>query len=321
MAGLGRMSGAGKRLYLYCKQLSTSHEVVRIDEKNLTKIALVHGVNPDIFTQSRGYGHWQWKILLIFHYLGKGYNEIVYLDVGCDINLVSFSKLLNWFEKQVDFELILARTKQSIAKYTKPSSVRYILGETSLSNALDTIEMFAATITLLKANTGTICLYEKALNLIQQGKHFLFDDSKYRSEDMNGKCILHMGDQSILNLLLLDETNDFRTGALNSSLTPPDHLTGWNDFPPIIAARNSSCCSLYWIILRYGSLKDAPKHVRFIWRLFTFLAAKTDYPSFLLSAYIRLEGYLLSAYYLPNQHSSVFGEDSDILRFPALLDL
>jgi hypothetical protein len=260
-------------------------------------IARSYGLPSESFSaKDRGYGFWQWKFLLISHYCNAGFDYVVYIDAGCDVNSRSLIGLLAWFNGQKEFDLVLSRTGVSVSQYTKPSAIKYFqerFGSTFYN--LSSLEMLQAGFVLLKPCTVAAALYGKATSLVIQGRKYLFDDTRVCQEDLDGLYVEHRHDQAVLNLLLIASAEPNKVGVLHSSLTPPQHLNGWQGFdPPVIASRNWSCLPMYNLVLRFNSYSDAPKIIRFAWRFLHIIAKQMNYPSSLLISYAWLEKFLLA---------------------------
>jgi hypothetical protein len=319
--GLGAFRGAGLRLCLQCKPLESSHDIILLNDRSLEKLAQSSGLTSGCFSaRDRGYGFWQWKFLFISHYCNMGYSQVVYLDAGCDANSHYLRKLLCWFVDQRQFDLVLSRTYHSIAQYTKPGVIRYFLkGPVDAKIDCNVIEMLQAGFILLKPDTLAASLFKQAASLVIQGKKYFFDDTREAQEDFSCCYIEHRHDQSVLNLLLLAKADLDRVGVLNSSLTPPGHLKGWGAQPPVIASRNWSCLPMYQIILRFGGYANAPRSIRFIWRLMHIIAKKMRYPWILLAIYARLDQLLVNCVEEEPLSNPLFSEDGLVAPAPVFM--
>lgn len=266
IAGFGRFLGAARRLQMQCSQMDPAkYECLLIDRHLLYKISLQHGVDPTIFSsKERGYGYWQWKPLIMHHYAKSDYEAIVYLDAGCEIDPESFSVFVDWFRQQTEYDLLLSRSGKSIASYTKQQVIDELVESHALKLQLNEIEMVQCGILFLKRYGAVGKVFERATNLIQQKKYILFNDEISSQFVASESFIQHRHDQSVLSLLILQSEDVARVGVLHTSLTPPDHLNGWPDTPPIIAARNGGGVQMFSLYLRYRAYREIPVYMRFI---------------------------------------------------------
>lgn len=265
-AGFGRFLGAARRLQLQCSRLNLAYcDFFLIDERALHKIANQNGVEPNIFTaEHRGYGFWQWKPLLIHHYSLKGYDTVIYLDAGCEIDSKSMADFIEWFQEQTDYDLLLSKSGHSIASYTKANVIDALVDSSRLKSQLDSIEMLQAGIVFLKSMAPIGDVFSMATSFVKQRKHFLFNEHIEPMALLPKSFVEHRHDQSVLSLLIIQSECLGRVGVLHSSLTPPDHIDGWAGVPPIIAARNSGGLQMFPLYLKYKSLQEMPFMTRWL---------------------------------------------------------
>lgn len=257
IAGLGKFYGAGKRIFLSLKNLAPFITPILIDEKELHAVADRYGIDKNQFSaKHRGFGFWQWKPLLIYHFLQqRKFDKIIYIDAGCDVEPSSFKTFVTWF-CGCKYGLLLTRTGHSIESYTKPSVIK-ALGNKEYEYSL--IEMMQAGVIFLKTKAAISEIFEEAFMLIRNRKHDLYDDSEIEKYKLlKNDFIDHRHDQSVLSLIILNNRNLKDVGVLPTSMTPPQHLD-WSRYPPIIASRNVSPISLYWPLLAYPSFADFPR--------------------------------------------------------------
>jgi hypothetical protein len=308
-AGLGPFYGASKRIKSLLKDIQTTISFELIDVIKLREIASQYGIPDDVFSPViRGYGFWQWKPLLIHHYLREGYKNIIYLDAGNDIEPISFKKYVEWFEVQNDFKLILSRTGHNSSTYTKPSVIKRIHKDPEID--LDKVEMLQASLIFLKADSNIKSIFESAVKYIQNKNYDLFDDGINNYSEIPSNFIDHRHDQAVLSLLILNSGYMNEVGVLPTTLTPPSHRD-WALFPPVIASRNSLSVSLYWPYIKYNNLSAFPTVLVLQLRLMNKLSQLLNYPCFLL----RFFNSFLEKIYRRNSKDEVF-KSSGILRLP-----
>jgi hypothetical protein len=286
IAGLGRFYGAGRRIFGKLRGLYSDITPIIINDDRLREIAIKYSINPEIFNQNiRGYGYWQWKPLLVYHFMKQeGVRYVVYLDAGCDIEPWGFLQFVRWFTN-IEYKLLLSRTGHNITRYTKPEVITTVLPNSGL--CLGEVEMLQAGIILLKIDSNIKEIFSKSVEFLRAEKHYLFDDSLACANEKPEEFVDHRNDQSILTLLILGSRFISEVGILPSTLTPPRHLD-WSTRPPIIASRNQSSLSFYNLLLRYGTTQEFPRYLNFCLRALNKIARLLGYPFFLLSFFDRL---------------------------------
>jgi hypothetical protein len=315
IAGLGKFYGAGRRLYIQIAGLSQQIESVFIDSKKLALLAREKEIDESIFSpNNRGYGFWQWKLFLIDYYLGAGFENLIYIDAGCDIEPTTFLSFIDWFNN-VDYKLILSKTGHNIASYTKPC----VIDELNV-NRIDAknTEMLQAGFVCLKNDSNIKNCFRKACDYVLNGRQDLFDDTIRSSEYMPNYFIDHRHDQSVLSLLILNDDSISEVGILPTGLTPPCH-TDWCSIPPVIASRNGSCISLYWPLINYGVNNNFPKYLKWQIKLMNKIAKIFGYPAPIINFFNGL-------FELQFKRIKFYGDsqsfsDITILKPPVLMDL
>lgn len=283
IAALGKFYGAGKRISVELNGLDNDVQVEIVDEKLLNIIASNHGIDKSRFTKNiRGFGYWQWKPLIIYHYLNSSpiiYDNVIYVDAGCEVEQSSFNDLLNWFNKS-RYNLVVGKTGHNISNYTKPSVIDQMSG---LELDLDNTEMLQATLILTKRGTKIVEVFERMSHYVKCEKEELFNDELIEPLDCLDSFIDHRHDQSVLTLEILKSKHIHEIGVLPSSLTPPDH-NSWISVPPVIAARNHTCVNLYWPIMFYNS-SNLPNQLKISIKMMHMIARIFDFNELLLKLY------------------------------------
>jgi len=258
VVGLGSYKPACRRLSSQIHKNMPGVDCASVEEDDLPHIAISQGVKLTNFKKkSRGFGYWQWKPMVINHFLHMGYQIVVYIDAGCEMNSYSMEQTLNWFCLQNDYDLLLTRASHSISDYTKPGVIDF-LGSHRLSQfGAENIEMLQFGILFIKAGSTCASIFLEATNLVKQGNHYLFNDEVRPDDEKQKSYVDHRHDQSVLNLLLLRSKEPERVAVVNGGLSPPNHYDGWKG-SPVIAARNSMAISIYGLILRYEVRKAFP---------------------------------------------------------------
>ena len=283
VAGLGTFYGAGRRLYLQLHELGRDITPVLVNAEKLSKIAKKNGIDEKLFSHDvRGYGFWQWKPLLIYHYLneaaGEAGGKVIYIDSGCEINPSSLSDFILWFSES-DFKLLLSKTNHNISNYTKPDVVNELN-----KNKLDPhkYEMLQACFVCIKIDSNIKIVFREAYKLILNGRQDLYNDNARDNRPMPEYFVDHRHDQSVLSLLILNSPYIDEVGVIPSGLTPPNHRE-WCPFPPVIAARNSNSVSLYWPLIKYLSKSQIPGRLKFQIRIMNKIAAMCGHHSLILN--------------------------------------
>jgi len=313
IAGLGRFYGAGKRIFLLLKNLAPLITPILIDEKELHAVADRYGIDKSqLSVKYRGFGYWQWKPLLIYHFLQqRKFDKIIYIDAGCDVEPSSFKTFVTWFSG-CKYGLLLTRTGHSIESYTKPSVIK-ALGNKEYKYSL--IEMMQAGVIFLKTKAAIAEVFEEAFMLIKSRRHDLYDDSEIEEYKHKNDFIDHRHDQSVLSLLILKNQNINQVGILPTSMSPPHHLD-WSKCPPIIASRNESPISLYWPLLTYPKYADFPRFTNLEVRVFGKLIRLANSPDIL----INLANIYFRIRYKKRNMSAIFIMSEEILRPPIQLN-
>lgn len=277
VAGLGRFYGAGKRLYLELKKNQSYMDLVLIDAEFLSRIVKKNNIEETFFSPDiRGYGFWQWKPLIIYHYIVAGYDSVIYLDAGCDIEPSIFLKFIDFFN-ECEYKLLLSGTGHNIENYTKPC-VLYELNDSDIDTKNN--QMLQAGFVCIKKDSKIKKIFYEAFDFIKSGRIDLFDDN-LRGTIMPDYFIDHRHDQSILNLLLYKKKSITEVGVLPTDLTPPFHRD-WCLFPPVIASRNSYSISLYWMLIKYKSKRDFPTSLVYALRAANKLVQISGYSSLMI---------------------------------------
>lgn len=315
VAGLGKFYGAGRRLYLQLCELRPEIEPVLIDAQKLSEIAKQNGVNEKLFSPDiRGYGFWQWKPLLVHHYLNElKEGEVIYLDAGCDLEPLYFMQFLDWF-KNGSFKLLLSHAGHNISKYTKPDIINE-LNKTGIDP--QNTMMLQAGFLCLKANSKIKKVFQDAYELILSGRQDLFDDQINDSSKLPDYFIEHRHDQSVLTLLILNSLHIEEVGVLPTGLTPPQHLS-WcpQSPPPLIATRNSSSVSLYWPLIKYRSTMEFPRPFRVQIKTMSKLAKLSGYNLIVLKILSKIISYQFKPLEIASKYSL---EQVRLLRPPILM--
>jgi len=286
VAGLGRFYGAGKRLIAQLQKLPRPVTLAFIDDQKLAQIAQEHGIPVTLFTPDiRGYGYWQWKPLLIFHFLMRGEaSNIIYLDAGCDIDPLAFDLFLEWFSKS-EHNLVLSTTGHNTTQYTKPAVIAALHSKKEYDP--EKIAMLQATVLFLKTDSNIKEIFYQAVNITKRANYRLYDDTDDNDFETPIDFVDHRHDQAVLNLLILNSPYVHEVGVLPSSMTPPKHVN-WSQRPPIIATRNSTSISLYWPLIKYNSIASFPAVLMYEVRLLNKIATKLNHPTLLVHFFNRL---------------------------------
>lgn len=267
IAGLGDFEVAGKRLFVSCRRLPKEmFESKLISTSDLLDIALKNGIQNSqglFHKNSRGFGFWQWKSLLISHFSQFDYSHIIYLDAGCDIFPSEFRKFISYLINQDSIEMIVSRTNHDIISYTKKDVVDFFSDQIVWQTELKSLRMIQGGFILVRSNSNYLRIFESMVGFLRRGEKWLFDDSNnYGCEQF----IDHRHDQSIMSLLLLQLKSLNGLKVLNTALSP--HLHSEDTFLPIglIAARNKDPFPKFWIYSNFDSSQSNGMIFRFFFK-------------------------------------------------------
>lgn len=286
IVGLGRFEKALLRHRYNFTFSNFDFRIINVD--SLQKIAIESGVDSSFFSSNtRGYGFWMWKPVVVNYFLQLGHKNILYLDAGCDVHIDALSDFIKWFVSQTKYEIVLSRAGHNVADYTKQEVISELssLGLEYFKN----VEMAQGGVLLIKNTTFTINLFCQINDLIKQGRIDLFDDiSRSTSkEDFS----IHRHDQSVLNIFLLNQRMNQKIGVFNSSFTPP--LLDDKFAPPLIASRNYSIIPLYWISLKFGHIKKAHFLIKILLKTLRFISKYLNIN--LYGLYVQIELVLITS--------------------------
>jgi hypothetical protein len=207
---------------------------------DLQKIAEIHDFDF-ISSNSRGFGYWIWKPILILDFLRKNpeIEAILYADTGCDLNFNENSKktwerYLNLLGEHsgIAFKMELLEndwTKQEVFDYFPEF------------NAFRNTEQLLAGVFIMEREFA-INFCEKWLKAMRTSNYFLLNDN-FDKSIQHPTFIQHRHDQSIFSLLIKQNPGVLILDSFEEVYFEPDWTKGYNF--PIWTSRNKSFVPLY----------------------------------------------------------------------------
>lgn len=228
---------AVNRLTNQIKELNLFNQIYGFTDEDLKKDIEFWNKHGDfIENNKKGYGYWLWKPYIIKKTLEKlNENDIlVYLDVGCEINIKQKNKFIN-FIKLLDKKNILGSSCASNdIKYTKKDILNYFNFDINKDKKLLEKKHMQACILFIKKNDLIINFINEWYDICSNNYNFL-DDSE--SIDNNyPQFVENRHDQSIFNMLVK------KYNLLDYSLDPVNFSQSSKMAKkyPIIAFRNKT---------------------------------------------------------------------------------
>ena len=269
IVGLGQYHNASNRLFRQVSNLNLSGDVIIIDNNKLIHILQIESINLKYFSEKlRGYGYWMWKPVIIYHFLKKEYDQIIYLDAGSEIIDEPFRRIYKWFYNSAS-SMIVSPSGQKMESYCKDDSASFFFKDEEWKN-IKQLQMFQAGVVFLKNTEEISNLFSRIYILVKNEKIDLFDDVIVR-EFNNKQFVEHRHDQSIFNLLMYKTCNLNNIVVLPSTLTPVNHNIGFNSFAPVICIRNINFLSYGQLYSVYDNNNSFPLFLRIISRILILL--------------------------------------------------
>jgi len=217
-----RMLKSSKRLLNQAKKFNFFDKIFLLNENDLSK-NFKNKFKKELILGSKGYGYWCWKPEIILNILDKLNNDdsLLYIDIGCHLNINGKNRLLEYFEivKQQDkgilaFQACKPNKKNSKIDYDgrklmNSKNYQWIKGDvfdffearydTNLTNS----EGIGGGIFLIKKSEKSIKIIKKWREIILNNFNFI-NDTPSISPNLEG-FIENRHDQAIWTLLCLKE--------------------------------------------------------------------------------------------------------------------
>lgn len=197
--------------------------------------------------ETKGYGYWVWKPLLISKRLSEiSHGEIlVYLDSGCELNLEQAAPIKRMYDyaKYVnEYGSLAMQLNDSLSGLTSLKEKHYSkkMLVSRLNPSLNTLEenQLSATAIFLQKNDSNIQLVKAWCEIAIENQYFFLNETQAEDE-ING-FISHRHDQSIFSILYKEAGKFY---IPDENYWKPDWKTKGKNYP-IWAMRNRSGVSL-----------------------------------------------------------------------------
>jgi hypothetical protein len=187
------------RLYNQAKYLELFDTILSYIDDDLIKDTEFWNKHSNfIMSNKRGFGYWLWKPYLILKTLNqmKDNDILIYLDIGCEIDIRKKSKILELIKK-VDDDLIIGSFTHNDKDWTKFDLVERL--EIKDHSLLITPQHQASCI-MIKKCQQTLDLVKEWYEISYENNYHYIDDSKSIKPNLIG-FKEHRHDQSIFSLL------------------------------------------------------------------------------------------------------------------------